>query len=101
MKHTRGEWFAQDNGFVKSKWIDEDGGNNGAIICELKYSKDKEANAQLIAQSPELLRQRDELLECLKELVEDIGEIKAYTHREFISLELYRKSEQLIKSIEK
>lgn len=58
VKHTKGPWIADGNGFEKSYNIS----NDKKSICDVKVSR---ADATLIAAAPEMLQALQEILEAL------------------------------------
>lgn len=65
-KHTPGKWVACGSDTSLATWVSS---HTGTRICTMRQCEDDWANAQLIAQAPDLLAERDRLAAVNAELV--------------------------------
>jgi len=65
-KHTPGKWVANGSDTSLATWVED---ADGKRICTMKQAADDWDLAQLIAQAPDLLAERDRLRQVNAELV--------------------------------
>lgn len=72
-KHTPGKWFANGSDTSLATWVED---ANGKRVCTMRQCEDDWERAQLIAQAPDLLAERDRLAAINAELVAALDELR-------------------------